>query len=275
MLIGSKRCLVAVAAATVVLTACSSALAQQYGGYGAGAAGLRPGMTGARGVQTSGFGATGGGYGGGYGGGGFGGGFGNGAGGFGGGGFGGGGVGRGAGGLGAGGTIGGMNQSSLGGGQLNPATRQMMNQRFQRGNFVGRDAADVETLFQSQNGNPVQAMMGAVIENLNQLRESRRRWRERQNAPPPIHVQLKPSSELMTAQATPATREVQTRINGMMRQGGLATADVVITGRVAVLRGTVATDHDRALAERLASLEPGVSRVQNLLTIEPDQQAAP
>lgn len=171
--------------------------------------------------------------------------------------------------------MGGMNQTSMGGGQLNPATRQMMNQRFQRGNFVGRDATDVETMYEGQNGNPMQNMMGAMIENLNDLRDSRRRWRDRENTPPPIRVTLKPAFDLPTADATPVSREVQTRINTLMRQGGMPSANFVMTGRVAVLRGTVATEHDRALAERLASLEPGVSRVQNLLTIAPDQPVAP
>jgi osmotically-inducible protein OsmY len=42
---------------------------------------------------------------------------------------------------------------------------------------------------------------------------------------------------------------------------------VTMSGRVAVLSGVVPTDHARNLAEQLALLEPGVSRVQNDLTI--------
>jgi osmotically-inducible protein OsmY len=42
---------------------------------------------------------------------------------------------------------------------------------------------------------------------------------------------------------------------------------VELVGRTAVLRGTVDSDHARDLAERLAMLEPGVSAVQNELTV--------
>ena len=42
-----------------------------------------------------------------------------------------------------------------------------------------------------------------------------------------------------------------------------------------VLRGTVATAHDRAVAERLARLEPGVWRVQNELQVATEQPEQP
>ena len=44
---------------------------------------------------------------------------------------------------------------------------------------------------------------------------------------------------------------------------------VTMQDRTAVLRGVVPTDHARTLAEQLALLEPGVSRVQNELTVAP------
>ena len=42
---------------------------------------------------------------------------------------------------------------------------------------------------------------------------------------------------------------------------------VVIHGRTAVLRGVVATAHDRDLAEQVVRLEPGIEQVQNLLVV--------
>ena len=42
---------------------------------------------------------------------------------------------------------------------------------------------------------------------------------------------------------------------------------VVVDGSVAVLRGTVASDHDRELAERLAAMTPGVREVRNDLKV--------
>lgn len=42
---------------------------------------------------------------------------------------------------------------------------------------------------------------------------------------------------------------------------------VELQGRTAVLRGVVATDHDRALAEQMARLEPGIEKVRNEIVI--------
>ena len=44
-------------------------------------------------------------------------------------------------------------------------------------------------------------------------------------------------------------------------------------GRTAILRGTVATDEDRRLAEQLVLLEPGVAKVQNEITVRPQPAA--
>jgi hypothetical protein len=42
---------------------------------------------------------------------------------------------------------------------------------------------------------------------------------------------------------------------------------VILQGRTAIVQGEVATEHARDLAERLLRLEPGVSSVQNELTV--------
>lgn len=49
--------------------------------------------------------------------------------------------------------------------------------------------------------------------------------------------------------------------------------EVTIEGGMATLRGVVATEHDRVLAERVAKLEPGVRRVENLLTLAPASES--
>jgi hypothetical protein len=50
---------------------------------------------------------------------------------------------------------------------------------------------------------------------------------------------------------------------------------VEIQGRTAILRGVVATQHDRDLAERVIRLEAGIEQVQNLLVVAPSSAAAP
>jgi osmotically-inducible protein OsmY len=57
------------------------------------------------------------------------------------------------------------------------------------------------------------------------------------------------------------------RFGGSTRIRFLQPADVVLEGSTVVLRGGVATEYDRALAEQLARLEPGVWRVRNELVV--------
>jgi osmotically-inducible protein OsmY len=44
---------------------------------------------------------------------------------------------------------------------------------------------------------------------------------------------------------------------------------IEVQGQTVILRGTVATEHDRDLAERVVRLEPGVDQVQNQLVVAP------
>ncbi|NMC20195.1 MAG: BON domain-containing protein [Thermogutta sp.] len=48
-----------------------------------------------------------------------------------------------------------------------------------------------------------------------------------------------------------------------------ATVEISVQGRTAVLQGTVPSDRERLVAERLALLEPGIERVENRLTVAP------
>jgi hypothetical protein len=49
---------------------------------------------------------------------------------------------------------------------------------------------------------------------------------------------------------------------------------VEIQGRMAILRGVVATEHDRDLAERVVRLAPGVEQVQNQLVVASSAKSA-
>ncbi|MEQ8837588.1 MAG: BON domain-containing protein [Lacipirellulaceae bacterium] len=53
-----------------------------------------------------------------------------------------------------------------------------------------------------------------------------------------------------------------------------ATQAELVDG-VVTLRGIVRTERDRQLAERLASIEPGVSRVENLLEVQNEVSDGP
>jgi hypothetical protein len=63
---------------------------------------------------------------------------------------------------------------------------------------------------------------------------------------------------------------VTQRLAQSMRLPTGAPLAVSVQGGTAVLRGSVATSHDRALAEQLVLLEPGIVRVANELEVAPN-----
>jgi hypothetical protein len=49
--------------------------------------------------------------------------------------------------------------------------------------------------------------------------------------------------------------------------------DVSVAGRVATLRGEVASERDRSLAEKLVLFEPGIDSVKNELKVRPPSRS--
>lgn len=161
-------------------------------------------------------------------------------------------------------------QGGVGQGPMAAGLANSAGERFQAGGFVGRDADDVRNSFQSQNARAGQGgMLDAMVENLNEMRESRRRWQERNAAPPAIRVQLRPAFDFPAPTPLQANVPMQQRLSKEMAVVGVGSPQIEMVGRTAVIRGTVATERDRELIARLARLEPGVSQVENLVEILP------
>ncbi|MBA4105533.1 MAG: hypothetical protein C0485_07220 [Pirellula sp.] len=165
-------------------------------------------------------------------------------------------------------------QGGVGQGPMAAGLAQTAGERFQQGGFVGRDADDVRASFQSQSGGRGPGgMLDAMVENLNEMRDSRRRWREQNAAPPAIRVQLRPAFDVPPAMVAQTDMRVQARLAKQMEMIGVGSPQIELVGRTAVLRGVVATDRDRELIARIASLEPGVSAVENLVVIQAPPKA--
>ena len=49
---------------------------------------------------------------------------------------------------------------------------------------------------------------------------------------------------------------------------------VALDGQTATLRGVVASEYDRLVAEKMALLEPGVARVENQLRVVPQKEGS-
>jgi len=61
--------------------------------------------------------------------------------------------------------------------------------------------------------------------------------------------------------------QAQARINRSISTLRFSRVDAKVTGRTTVLRGTVRTEADRRMAELMMRLEPGVSAVDNQITV--------
>lgn len=86
-------------------------------------------------------------------------------------------------------------------------------------------------------------------------------------------VDVQPTLSLGFDYAGPTIPNLSTKLASRLKVSAVATAALPVQVQVldgtATLTGTVASDHERALAEQLLALEPGVRRVDNQLSVAP------
>ena len=83
---------------------------------------------------------------------------------------------------------------------------------------------------------------------------------------------IKGISNLITVAAVPAPSDVKQRITDALRRGAQFDAEritVEVTGHKAILKGTVRSYAELLDAERAARKVPGITEVENRLTVEP------
>jgi|tagenome__1003787_1003787.scaffolds.fasta_scaffold19887430_1 osmotically-inducible protein OsmY len=83
---------------------------------------------------------------------------------------------------------------------------------------------------------------------------------------------VKGVSNLITVAAVPAPSDVKQRITDALRRGAQFDAEritVEVTGHKAILKGTVRSYAESLDAERAARKVPGITEVENRLTVEP------
>ncbi len=107
-------------------------------------------------------------------------------------------------------------------------------------------------------------MFDFAVESLNEMRNSRRQREAQRQNPAPVRVQVRPTYLAVAATNVP-TDGLQTAFAGAFAE----SLEVTINGATVTLQGRVASDYDRALAEKMAKLQPGVDQVNNQLTIKP------
>lgn len=149
-----------------------------------------------------------------------------------------------------------------------------VDERFIRGmrderEFVGVETIDPGAFVGLQQG----ASRGAIRSAITALPEL---VNERINQPQaevqPQRIQPYGPRLIVGFDYTPAPQQaVAAQLTTRLQQSAgiqrLGPIEVSVEGRTAILRGEVASAHDRSLAAELVRLEPGVSRVENHLSV--------
>lgn len=135
--------------------------------------------------------------------------------------------------------------------------------------FIGNDAQQTQNFFQNLNGRQRRtAMFDFMIENLNDMRDRGGRSGG-DNRTPPVRVKLRPAFETPLGTVQQVRTETQTRLSSSLTDLGVYDSRISMDGRTLTLEGTVASEHHRSLAEKMVSLEPGITEVDNRLTVNP------
>lgn len=181
-----------------------------------------------------------------------------------------GGLGGGLGGLGAvgtGGTVAGLtSRGDTSAGQITGTERFVRGNR-QPGQFVGTDSADATNFF-SALGSTLRAT-SAAGQLQGQTGQPNNGNRGGSGGGVPYRISYTPGFAYSPPSHSELATRLTTRLARLPQIESRVPIEVAIEGRTAILRGAVATEHDRELAERLIRLEPGVDQVANELTLAP------
>ncbi len=166
------------------------------------------------------------------------------------------------------------------GGNANIGGQVQGNERFLRNNrrpgqFVGSDSNDVASFIGGIGGNSQRlggqqfGILGGNQQRQQDRQNQNQNQNEQQNGKNKIKIRprLKADFPVVSRGGSQLSAALQRRLNRSTWIQALSPLEVEIEGQTAILRGEVATDHDRALAEQVALLEAGISEVQNELTL--------
>ncbi|MEQ8848739.1 BON domain-containing protein [Botrimarina sp.] len=133
--------------------------------------------------------------------------------------------------------------------------------------FVGRSGADMQNFFggasQQQFRNAMQRSQRAGRDAGGGGAEGDTERR------PAVRVRLTLSDRLSqtVARSAPSVRAAESNVADLFRRKGYGQVSVSAAEGVLTLRGAVASESERMVAEKLAEMEPGVERVENELVV--------
>lgn len=162
------------------------------------------------------------------------------------------------------GGMGGFGSSSLGGtgfGQNSFGNSQQSGQ-----GFVGRDSADMSSIFNELGRNSNQFMQ-QLNRTMSRGNRGGRSSSQEQNVVLPVRVQLNVAFDHPQVPPTVVATTVRGRLEKYLSRRSIAAPGVEVVGDTVVLRGVAPSESQRLVIEKLVSLEPGVGAVDNQMTV--------
>ncbi len=151
-------------------------------------------------------------------------------------------------------------------------TERFVRDARQPGQFVGADSSDTQNFF-SQQSNVSQ--LNNLPANRNANRQNAGRNGAQQNRTRILRRRLNPGFRYPQISETVVSSKINARFNRLSTPNAPLDIQVAVEGQTALLRGTVASEEERKLAETLVSLEPGVWEVRNELTVSAQRPPIP
>jgi hypothetical protein len=154
----------------------------------------------------------------------------------------------------------------------NMTTRPQVETQQQRGAFVGADSSDTVharslQALQGGGGSRTAASGLAQLQNLFSQGLQNINRNNQQGSQPQIRVSLKMGFTPRPV-STAQIKTFETRLTKLPALRFVGQPELTLEGRTAVLRGKVASEDDRQLAEALVRMEPAVLDVRNELVVD-------
>jgi len=166
------------------------------------------------------------------------------------------------------GDAGGSGFGSGQGGAGGLSSGQQFNFNTQNGDqngFIGRDSQDIGAMFEALNQNGEEFLNR--FERSMTARDRGRGTNQAVDSRPPIRVKLRLGFRKPSAPAMHLAAPTTGRLNTLLLNSGFTSATTRVENGVAILTGAVQSSGDSKMLARLARLEPGVSSVENRLTV--------
>jgi hypothetical protein len=167
---------------------------------------------------------------------------------------------------------------TLGSGQAGQTAMPFGTQTGQNRTFIGASSANVSNIMSMLGGSSAQGQRGfSNLQNLfNQSRQNtfnaqalqQNGQRGAGQSQTQLVVPIRLGFQRPPISAPQFSAAFSQRLTKMPALSGMGPIEVNLAGRTAILRGTVASESDRQLAESLARLEPEVAEVQNELVVK-------